>query len=178
MTGVQTCALPISRDEAKPYVPPKANTTTIVKGLMAALNEQQQRYVKEGRRQIADEYRVEYSPEAASLIKTATIPKPSEQIPTSGTPAAPAVTENTQAASPDKQQMDVRAKNYPIRAGMQVVQAIELIVRQSDYITRQANIEFDENTNLPKPNKAQREDNQKLNAKWFVVTVKIGRAHV
>ena len=42
--------------------------------------------------------------------------------------------------------------------------------RQSDYITRQSDLEFDENTNLPKPNKAARENNKKLNAKWFVIT--------
>lgn len=145
--------------------PAKANTTLTNQGLMAYLNEQQQQNVSKGIRRVADQYRIQYTPEAESLIKSATVRKPSSTVSKTATPMAAAASQNTQAASPDKGAMDVTSRNFAVVAGQQVVQVIENIIRNSSYITDQANVIFDEETNLPKANPKAAGRNRGF--KWF-----------
>lgn len=147
--------------------PPKTATSVLTRGLIEAMNQDQQTKVRDGKRKYPDVYRIQYTPEAESLIKTALIQKPSDQINKAATPASTPVSENTQNASPDKQNMVTTARNYPITSGMQLVQAIELIVRNSEFITNQSNIIFDETSNQPKPNPKAKNQNQGM--KWFNV---------
>ena len=144
--------------------PPKVSASVITRGLMDTMNEQEQRYVREGRQTYANVYKIQYTPEAEALIKNATITKPHEIVNKAAVPAAAAASQNTQTSSPDKQAMTVTSRNYPITAGMQLVQAIELIIRNSNYITDQANIVFTED-GAPKPNPKAAGENQGV--RWF-----------
>jgi len=154
-----------------PPPPPKTSGTVIKQGLIQAMNEEQQRRVRQklGGQLVADVYKIQYSPEAEALIKSARVQKPSAQVNKAATSAGAAVTENTQSASPDKQNMSTTNRNYAITEGMQMLQAIELIIRNSSYITDQANIVFDEVTNLPRPNPAAA--NNKKGMQWFSVAM-------
>lgn len=132
--------------------PPKATTSVLTRGLVEAMNQQQQKLVQDGQRKYPDVYKIQYTPEAEAQIKNAAVQKPSSKVNKAATPAGTPVSQNTQSASSDKGQMVVTSRNLPITAGMQMVQAIELIVRNSEYITSQANIVFDEKSDQPKPN--------------------------
>lgn len=148
-----------------PPPPPKATKSALTQGLVTAMNDQQARYVRNNEREHPDVYKIQYSPEAEALIKGATIQKPSSKVSQRSTASGAAVSQDTQTASPDKQAMVTTSRNIPVTAGMQMVQAIELIIRNSNFITDQADLVFDEKTNLPKPNPKAK--NNTKGVKWF-----------
>ena len=146
--------------------PEKANaaksvTTTIRQGLMAALNSYQNELVARGVYQHADTYSVEF---ASPVIANASIvvkgaDKKSKPM-TNPTTAAAAV-------DPNKQSMDNAARTVSIVAGTQVVQALDLIVRSSSYITDQASVVIDENNQIQQSNGAPAQ-----NLAWYQIGVR------
>jgi hypothetical protein len=155
---------------AKAPPPPKMNQGTVLQGLVQAMNQQQQIYVKEGRRQFADTYRIEYSPEAEARIKEARITKPSERVVGELTPTIAPANDTPQNLLPDKQRQVTTERNVTIAAGMQMVQVLEMIIRNSHYITDQANINFDEYYNQVRPNDKYKGNNKGF--QWFSVVPK------
>jgi hypothetical protein len=122
----------------------------IRQGLIAAMNELQQQYVREGKVTYADEYELVFA-NGAETIAAATIAKPGRKVNKSAT-ATPRGTQDTQVNSPDKQNVDMTTRNWPITAGMQLLQAIEKIIRNSNYITDQAEQVRTESTGTTEPN--------------------------
>jgi hypothetical protein len=140
--------------------PPTANAATdrkIIKlGLMGAMNEFQQQLVLENIYQKADSYEIVFVPgrNGKQNIRDAVLQvpagfekqvKPGEKKP--ATPASQssqtgmgtaASTNANQALNPATNAVNISSRNYSITAGMQIVQAIDLAIRNSSYITSQA----------------------------------------
>ena len=149
-----------------PPAPGKANAATSVKttirqGLMAALNTYQNELVARGTYQYPDTYSVEFAnPSIASasiVVKGAD--KKSKPM-TNATTAAGAI-------DPKKQSMDNSARTVSIVAGTQIVQAIDLILRSSSYITDQAAVVIDENDQVQRSNGAPAQ-----NLAWYKISLR------
>lgn len=138
--------------------PPKASAAPspsnrkIKQGLMSALNEIQDQLVAKGIYTYPDRYVIEFGTEAKP-IQDALIVKPRNLKTNKAlTPMSPAASQNTKSASPDSQNMDVTQRNLSIKAGSQLVQVLDLVIRNSTYITNQALVVIDETTGQPVPN--------------------------
>jgi len=150
-----------------PPAPEKANAaksvnTTIRQGLMAALNAYQAELVQRGTYQHPDTYSVEFaSPSIANasiVVKGAD--KKSKPMTNPATAAA--------ALDPNKQSMDNSARTVSIVAGTQVVQALDLVLRNSSYITDQAAVVIDENDQVQKSNGAPAK-----NLAWYKISTRV-----
>jgi len=152
-----------------PKAPPKATSapsrTAIKQGLMEAMNEFQRQLVKDGVYEVADEYALEFAP-GAEAIADATITKPGEKTNKSQTPVGAAPSQQPSALSPDKQAMIAQARNQTIVAGMQLVQAIDIVVRNSNFITDQAQVVIREDDSKSSPNPKSR----RKGVNWFNIT--------
>lgn len=149
-----------------PPAPATANSAptprrSIRQGLITAMNELQQQYVREGKVTYADEYEIVFA-NGAEKIAAATLIKSGRKVNKSAT-ATPRGTQDTQVNSPDKQNMDVTTRNQPITAGMQLLQAIDLIIRNSNYITDQAEQVITETAGKTEPNPKTATEN----FQWF-----------
>jgi len=147
--------------------PPKAtaapnNKKTIQRGLIEAMNIEQQRLVSTNQYTVADVYELEFA-NGAELIQDATVQKPGTPVNKSATAVSAPVTSDTSAASPDKGAMDTKTRSFGITAGMQILQAIELIVRNSSYITDQANLILNEESGNPEV----KPGSETQDFKWF-----------
>ena len=117
---------------------------TITEGLMGAMNQFQQELVKEGKYTIADEYSIEFvgvpGLAAAKDIEGAKLQLSNTHIDKGRTPMPKATTKSggTQNLDPDKVAVDNVGRTFSITAGQQLVQAIELAIRNSEYISKQA----------------------------------------
>jgi hypothetical protein len=139
--------------------------TAIKQGLMQAMNDMQKQLVKDGVYEVADEYVLEFAPGAES-IADATITKPGEKTDKSQTPVGPAPSQQASTLSPDKQSMASTARNQTIVAGMQLIQAIDIVVRNSNYITNQAQVQIRDDTSGSQTNPAS----GRKGVNWFNVT--------
>lgn len=121
-------------------------TQTVTQGLAAALNQHQQDLVKKGQQEIADQYEIQlYNLPGlidATLIKQGTQDKTNAPMQKS--------TNASQRLLMSKNSYDKNTKNYNITAGTQVVQLIDLAVRNSSFITNQQTIVYDQNTQQAK----------------------------
>ncbi len=133
--------------------PDKANAapsskTVIRQGLMAAMNDFQQKLVSEGIYEVADEYAIEFA-SGAEVIANASVTKPSNVIKNqSATPMAPPVTKDPGGVDPKKTSVDNTVRNFAITAGQQLMQVIDLVIRNSTYITDQARVNEQEETEI------------------------------
>ena len=140
--------------------PAKANAATdrkIIKlGLVGAMNEFQQQLVLENIYQKADSYEIVFvaGRDGKQNIRDAVLqippgfqkePKPGEKKPAEPTVESSntgmgtaARTNANQALNPETNAVNISSRNYSITAGMQVIQAIDLAIRNSSYITSQA----------------------------------------
>lgn len=133
-----------------------ARDPAVVQGIIQAMNDNQANLVKNKLREFPDEYRIQYTSRATADIKTARVGKPVDsdnQVNTGTTGMAPAIAQNPKAAQGNTQRMDVTSRNVPITAGMQMIQVLELIIRNSSYVTDQQNIIYNETTNQVEINK-------------------------
>jgi hypothetical protein len=165
-TNATTGTTTNTNSAAVPPAPGKANAATSVKttirqGLMAALNSYQNELVSRGTYQYPDTYSVEFAnPSIASasiVVKGAD--KKSKPM-TNATTAASAI-------DPKKQSMDNSARTVSIVAGTQIVQAIDLILRSSSYITDQASVVIDENNQVQQSNGAPAQ-----NLAWYKISLR------
>jgi hypothetical protein len=149
-----------------PPAPEKANAaksakTTVRQGLMAALNAYQAELVQRGTYQYPDTYSVEFAnpsiANASIVVKGAD--KKSKPMANPGTAA--------EAVDPNKQSMDNSARTVSIVAGTQVVQALDLILRNSSYITDQASVVVDENNQVQQSNGAPAQ-----NLAWYKISTR------
>lgn len=151
--------------------PPKANAARgkniLRQGLIKAMNNDQQRKLDRKEIQARDFYELRFAP-GAEAIRDAVITVPAKNIRKDFTGSGPAPSKgNTQALSPDKQSTDTRSRNFAVTAGQQLVQVIELIIRNSSYIRDQAIVTRNEDT-------GRNENNPKANTrgmKWFNIVI-------
>jgi hypothetical protein len=164
--------LSASQASATATAPPKANAApsdkkTITRGLAGAMNEFQQQLVKKGVFTYADEYVVEFIGPDASKIRDAKLQLPNTKIEKRLTASGKNSTQDPQTLDQSKTSVDMLSRSFSITAGQQLLQAIELTIRNSSYIFDQALVIINpDGTQIPNPNSR----NQPL--KWFVITMK------
>jgi hypothetical protein len=125
--------------------PPKADAAptskaTVRQGLMAAMNEFQAEMVREGQYLIADEYNVEFvnpAIENARITKTGLVFK--------NTPMSTDQSPGAQKLG-NKQSMDNNSRIIPASAGMQIVQFLDQVIRNSTFMEDQQVLKYNENT--------------------------------
>ena len=146
--------------------PPKADAAptskaTVRQGLMAAMNEFQAEMVRAGEYQIADEYSVEFvnpAIENARITKSGTIVKKNTSMSTSNNPA------NQKLGT--KQSMDNNSRIIPAAAGMQIVQYLDQVIRNSTFMEDQQILKYNELTQ-----KEEATGTPAKNLAWFKVTM-------
>ena len=140
----------VSGSAAQPP-PPKASAApssklVIKQGLMGAMNAYQQELVKQGIYAVADTYAIEFD----GGIGDATLILPGRIKQQDDGPMGPP--DPNQALDPEKNPVDISNRNYSITAGMQLVQAIDLVIRNSSYILSQQLTVIDAKTQIESPN--------------------------
>lgn len=147
-TGVGATAVPQNKGAPpKASDAPKGNTQEIFAGLAEALNTNQRRLKEAGKYDIADEYVFEFSPPTMGEHK---MKRPGTTD--YGSTAMSDGTKNPAAALPDRNSMDTNSRTFSVSAGSQIVQVIDEIMRNSEYITNQQLYIVDEVTQKIKPN--------------------------
>jgi len=155
--------------------PPKADSSasskknSITQGLMGAMNQFQQDLVKQGVYEQADQYEIVFANPGpgggGTAIKNARLIPPGKKTNASQTPMATVPTTDPDSAAMERISKDIKSRNYSITAGMQLVQAIELAIRNSTFVTDQNVLFFDENDALQVKNDANKKD-----IVWFNIT--------
>lgn len=143
----------------------------ISQGLMGAMNQFQQDLVKRGVYDIADEYSIEFVgvPGLASAkdISGAKLQTANAKTDKKQAPAAPPPTKSggTSSLDPNKTAVDNVSRSFSITAGQQILQAIELAIRNSEYISKQSLVTIN-------PDGTQEVNNTKTDpVKWFNITM-------
>jgi hypothetical protein len=151
--------------------PPKANAApnnkkTITNGLVGAMNDFQKKLVQDGIFTYADEYVIKFVGDGADKIENADLQLPNSKVEKRLTAAGQPATQDTQALDQNKQSVDMISRSFSITAGQQLLQAIELSIRNSSYIYNQALVIINaDGTTQPNPNSR----NQPL--KWFTISM-------
>jgi hypothetical protein len=122
----------------------QSNKQTVRTGLMAAMNEYQQKLVKEGRVQFPDEYEIEF---ALDTLASATVLNTGLNIGATSM-AKPGTAADQKLGS--KQSMDPKSRVEAATAGMQIVQFLDQLVRNSSYIKEQQTVVVNEKTDESK----------------------------
>ena len=136
--------------------PAKANQAptpkkTITAGLIGAMNKFQAELVAKGTYQYPDEYEIVFA-DGADKIKSATIVLPGKVKNQKSTPMTAAAATDAKGKDPARQQVDNTVRNFNITAGQQILQAIDLTLRNSSFIYNQAAVQKSEVT-TPDPAK-------------------------
>jgi hypothetical protein len=116
-------------------------------GLMGAMNEFQQRLVTDKIYLKADTYEIAFvaGRDGKQNIRDAQIRLPGAIVEQTQTGMGTAASQNAnQALSPETNAMNISSRNWSVTAGMQVVQAIDLAIRNSSYIYDQALVSYNE----------------------------------
>ena len=137
-------------------------TQTVVQGLTQALNEHQLRMAGESA-EIPDQYEIVFQDPA---LKNAKIVKPGN---VSKTKAANQTAEQSaRKYLTSKLNYDKESQTYSILAGTQIVQLIDLLLRNSTYITSQQNVYIDEKTG-----KVESQTSSVPTVQWYRVKTKV-----
>jgi hypothetical protein len=130
--------------------PAKANQAptpkkTITAGLIGAMNKFQAELVAKGTYQYPDEYEIVFA-DGADKIKSATIVLPGKVKNQKSTPMTAAAATDAKGKDPARQKVDNTVRNFNITAGQQILQAIDLTLRNSSFIYNQAAVQKSELT--------------------------------
>jgi len=141
----------------------------ISQGLMAAMNDFQKELVYRGTYTIADEYSIEFVgiPGLANAtdISGAKIQVPNVNKNKATSPMKAPTTKNADNLDQDKLQVDTESLTFSITAGQQILQAIELVIRNSEYINKQKLVVTD-------PDGKEEEGNGgKKQFTWFSISI-------
>ena len=158
--------------------PPKADAApstkkTITEGLMGAMNDFQQELVQRGTYLIADEYSIEFVgiPDLASAsdISGAKIQLPNTKKDKKQAPNGQPINKNPSGLNQATLAVDYENRNFSITAGQQILQVIEMVIRNSSYIGKQKLVIVDPD--------GKQELNQQTtkNVTWFTISMSCER---
>ena len=154
--------------------PPKADAapTTkrgITQGLMGAMNQYQRDLVDEGVYTVPDAYEIVFANPGpgggGNAIKNAKLIPPGTKVERSQSNTGASPAEDPSVADMKKTINDIKTRNYSITAGMQIVQAIEIAIRNSTFITGQSALFFNEDDALQVKDEVNAKD-----VVWFNIT--------
>ena len=116
---------------------PKGNTKEIFTGLAEALNTYQKRLVEQGKYEVADIYEIEFTPGmgAASMQRPGETDK--KKVPMQDAKTA------KDKLNPATNSVNAKGRSMEVNAGMQIVQFIDQVMRNSTYITDQQLADID-----------------------------------
>ena len=147
----------------------------VTQGLMGAMNQFQQDLVTRRIYEIADEYSIEFvgveGLASATDISGAKLQTANTKIDKGKAPMPKATTASggTENLNPDKTQVDNVSRSFSITAGQQILQAIELSIRNSEYISKQSLV-------TKNPDGSQEVNNTSTDpVKWFNITMSAER---
>ena len=175
ITGVRPSTLsatwddnsPLPNAPAKASAAPVAGEQNIFTGLTEALNNYQKELVKLKKREIPDQYAVEFAPPS---MGTATVKRPGPQDATT----APMKTSNSaDKIAPEKDSVNRNARTWPVSAGTQIIKVIDDVMRNSSFITDQQNVEISTSTD-PSTGIQTQTFNAKAgtgNMQWYKISV-------
>ena len=148
-----------------PPAPQKANAaqstkTTIRQGLMSALNAFQQQLVERGTYAFPDVYSIEFANPSIAEASIVVNGADKKNKPMANNPTAAG------QKDPRKQSQDNAARNVAIIAGTQIVQVLDQILKNCSYVTDQAIVTIDENTQKQKSNGPPAE-----NLAWYKISM-------
>jgi hypothetical protein len=133
----------------------------VVQGLMQAMNDFQQKLVLDGVYEQADNYSIEFVGPGAEKIAGATLVQPNVKLDKLKTNMP------TGKEVPEKDRVDNASRSFSITAGQQILQVIELILRNSSYIGSQALFTIDEDgKQIPTKNLNYNEP-----VKWYIINM-------
>ena len=163
---VRDSEAPNSGTPFTPQVPNAGSSQTITKNLVKFLNDYQQGLVKKGIFDKADQYEIVFLGTDANDLFGARLELLDKNITKRRTSAGAPLSKNADGLNPDKGYVDLKTRNSPIVAGMAIVQVIDLLIRNSTFITGQSLLIYDDAGN------AQVNENRK-NAplKWFNISM-------
>jgi hypothetical protein len=146
---------------------------TITEGLMGAMNDFQQELVRRGTYLIADEYAIEFVgiPGLASAadISGAKIQLPNVKKDAKQSPMQQNTDKNPSNLNQQTISVDYLNRNFSITAGQQILQVIELVIRNSSYIGKQKLVIVD-------PDGVQTPNQQTTkNVSWFTISMSCER---
>jgi hypothetical protein len=146
---------------------------TITEGLMGAMNDFQQELVRRGTYLKADEYAIEFVgiPGLASAadISDAKIQLPNTKKDHSKAPMQQPTTTSPSGLNQQTVAVDYENRNFSITAGQQILQVIELVIRNSSYIGKQKLVIVD-------PDGVQTLNQQTTkNVTWFTISMSCER---
>ena len=149
---------------------PKANSAPTTKnsakqGLMSAVTEFCYQLVTDKIYEHADTYEIEFA-QGAEAIRDATIALPGKVFDKQAVPMANTDDPN-QLKNPAANAVDGTSRNYSITAGMQIVQAIDLAIRNSSYIYGQSLSVYNQTTDQQELNP----DKNNKPVKWFQISM-------
>jgi hypothetical protein len=139
--------------------------TAAFTGLTQLLNEEQKKLVKTGKQEVANVFKIEFEP--GSEIGTKKIVREGSTL--KGNTAMMSGKEKPgDYVESSKGQIKKDERQMSFQSGMSILQAIEMIVRNSEYITSQQTIVIDEVTGQPKPTAQKKEGFQ-----WFKIRTQV-----
>lgn len=115
---------------------PKGSTADIFTGLAEALNTYQAKLVKQGKIKIKDEYVIEFTPGMGN----AKLKRPGE---TDKNKVSMQNNNSARSRNPATNSVNTNARGMQVSAGMQIVQFIDQVMRNSTYITDQQIVDID-----------------------------------
>lgn len=121
---------------AKAPAAPKGSTADIFTGLAEALNTYQAKLVKQGKIKIKDEYVIEFTPG----MTAAKLKRPGE---TDKNKVSMQSNTSARSINPATNSVNTNARGMQVAAGMQIVQFIDQVMRNSTYITDQQIMDVD-----------------------------------
>lgn len=144
-------------------------SNTIVQGLMQAMNDFQQKLVYDGIYEQADNYSIEFVGPGSEKISGAVLLQADDKIDKTKTPGGSATTSSggTKNLNPDTNKVINNSRSFSITAGQQILQVIDLVVRNSSYISSQALFTIDADGNqIPTKN-----PNYNQPVTWYTITM-------
>jgi len=142
---------------------------TLVQGLADALNQFQQDLVKRNIYTYADVYEIEFAGPGSEKIRDAVLAS-AGQNPIAQTAAGKAATQDPGGLRPATNSVDKTTKNFSITAGQQILQVIDLVIRNSSYVYDQSLVIVEKDGTV-KPNPNAR--NQSV--RWYTITMQAER---
>jgi hypothetical protein len=165
--NVAPAATTSSNGPPKASAAPVAGTQNIFTGLCEALNSYQKELVKLKKREVPDQYVIQFAP---ASIGASTVKRPGPQ---DATTAPMRTSDSASKISPEEDSVNRSARTWPIKEGTQIIKVIDDVMRNSSFITDQQNIEINTATD-PKTGV----QTQKITAKagtgdfqWYKISV-------
>ena len=142
------------------------NKTTITAGLAGAMNEFQQKLVKDGIYTYADEYVIKFVGPEADKIRDAVLQLPNAKVDKRLTAAGKPSTQDAQTLDQGKTSVDMVSRSFSITAGQQMLQAIDMTIRNSSYIRDQALVVIN-----PDGSQTANPNSRNKPLKWYTITM-------